>query len=540
MTGKYDAIIVGGGHNGLVAAAYLGRAGLKPLVLEAREDLGGAASTTTPFGPDYKITTLSYVMSLMPERIIRDLRLREHGYEVIPMGPSYFPFPDGRSLLLTGDRAHDHEQLSRFSSKDADSYFDYLAWIEGVTKVMAPLLIQPAPQVGSKRPRDLVDQLQLAWQMRGLDVRGVGDVTRLMTVSVADLLDDWFDSPEIKGALSVNGIIGTWAGPAAPGTAYSLMHESIGDVGEGAINTGQGSWGYPIGGMGAVSAAIAASARSLGATIRTETWVDQILVSGGKATGVVLADGTQLTSDLVIAATHPKITFLDQVDRRELPADFVADIERWKTRSGTVKINLAIDRLPTFTADPDLTPATLSGAVEYGQTIDEIEWAFQEARMGKASTAPFADTQFASTLDPTLAPEGHHVVSMFTQWVPHTWVDEPHTAELDAYADRIIAQYDSVAPGFADSILHRQVLGPHEMAKDYHLVGNIFHGELTPEQMFHMRPAPGYSDHTTPVEGLYQCSSATHGGGGVTGIAGYLATQRILSDRRRWSRRRSA
>ena len=349
MTGKYDAIIVGGGHNGLVAAAYLGRAGLKPLVLEAREDLGGAASTTTPFGPDYKITTLSYVMSLMPERIIRDLRLREHGYEVIPMGPSYFPFPDGRSLLLTGDRAHDHEQLSRFSSKDADSYFDYLAWIEGVTKVMAPLLIQPAPQVGSKRPRDLVDQLQLAWQMRGLDVRGVGDVTRLMTVSVADLLDDWFDSPEIKGALSVNGIIGTWAGPAAPGTAYSLMHESIGDVGEGAINTGQGSWGYPIGGMGAVSAAIAASARSLGATIRTETWVDQILVSGGKATGVVLADGTQLTSDLVIAATHPKITFLDQVDRRELPADFVADIERWKTRSGTVKINLAIDRLPVFT-----------------------------------------------------------------------------------------------------------------------------------------------------------------------------------------------
>ncbi len=538
--GSYDAIIVGGGHNGLVTAAYLARAGLKPLVLEARDNLGGAATTETPWGPEFKITALSYVMSLMPGQILRELRLPEHGYNVIPMGPSFIPFPDGRSMLLNGDHANDHKELSKFSTKDADAFPKYEAWLKGIADVLSPLLMKSPPKVGSKRPGDLLDQLRLAWGMRGLDVRKVGDTTRLFTMSIADLLDDWFESPEVKGMMAINGVIGTWAGPCEPGTAYVMLHHSIGDVGDGSMSGTMGSWGYPVGGMGAVSASIASSARSFGAEIRTNAPVERILVQGGKAVGVALADGTEIRADLVVAATHPQITFLRQLDRRDLPSDFVEDIERWKSRSGTVKINLAIEGLPKFASAPDLAPEDYTGVLELCDSLEYVETAFQEARAGKAATAPFSDTVIPSTVDRTLCPDGTNVMSMFTQWVPHTWSDESHPEELAAYADRVIDLYDKLAPGFKKQVLHRQVIGPYEMEHEYGLIGgNIFHGELTPEQLFHMRPAPGYSDYTTPIDGLYQCSSATHGGGGVTGIAGYLCSTKMLSDRKRRRFRRS-
>ena len=384
-SGTYDAIIVGGGHNGLVTAAYLARAGLKPLVLEARPDLGGAARTETPWGPEFKVTALSYVMSLMPAQILQDLQLAQHGYHVIPMGPSYIPFPDGRSMLLTGDHANDHAELSKFSSKDADAYPRYEAWLKGIADVLSPLLMKTPPKVGSKRPGDLVEQLKLAWGMRGLDVRKVGDTTRLFTMSIADLLDDWFESPEVKGMMSINGVIGTWAGPCEPGTAYVMLHHSIGDVGDGTMDGSMGSWGYPIGGMGAVSAAIASSARSFGAEIRTNAPVARILVRDGRAVGVALEDGTEIASDLVVAATHPQITFLRQLDRRDLPDDFVEDIERWKSRSGTVKINLAIEGLPTFAADPDMPLENFTGVLELCDSLEYVEKAFQDARSGRAA-----------------------------------------------------------------------------------------------------------------------------------------------------------
>ncbi|MEO3855839.1 NAD(P)/FAD-dependent oxidoreductase [Acrocarpospora sp. B8E8] len=529
----YDAIIVGGGHNGLVVAAYLARAGLKPLVLEARPVTGGAATTETPWGPDFKVTALSYVMSLMPPTILNDLRLPEHGYQVIPMGPSFVPFPDGRSLLTeTGDPAHEHAQLATFSPKDAENMPKYEAWLRGIGDVLSPLLMKTPPNVGSTRPRDLLEQLRLAWGMRGLSTRGAADAVRLFTMSVSDLLDEWFESPEVKGTMAINGVIGTWAGPAEPGTAYVMMHHTIGDVGDGKM----GSWGYPVGGMGAVSAAIRSSAEAFGATVLTDAPVARILVSGGRVTGVALRDGREFQAGTVVAATHPRITFLDQLDRTHLPDDFVADIERWRSRSGVVKINVALSELPKFTANPDLTEEQLSGSVELCHSIEYVERAFQEAREGRAATAPFADSVIPSTLDRTLCPEGTHIMSMFTQWVPHTWAGEPHTEELDAYADRVIEGYDQLAPGFKASVLHRQVIGPHQMAEEYGLVGgNIFHGELSPDQLFHLRPAPGFADYTTPVKGLYQCSSATHGGGGVTGIAGYLCGKRILKDRK-WRR----
>jgi phytoene dehydrogenase-like protein len=292
--------------------------------------------------------------------------------------------------------------------------------------------------------------------------------------------------------------------------------------------------------MGAVSRAIADSAEAFGAEIRVDSRVGRILTRGGRVYGVALEDGTEYLADTVVAATHPKITFLDQLERSELPEDFVTDIERWRSRSGMVKVNVALDGLPKFSADPDLPDLVYSGAIEIASTMDYVERAFIDAREGRGAEGPFSDGVIPSTVDPTLAPEGHHVMSMFTQWVPHTWADDPHADELEAYADRVVAQYELVAPGFTDRILHRQVIGPHEMQTEYHLIGgNMTHGELSVDQLFHMRPAPGYADFTTPIAGLYQSSSATHGGGGVNGIAGLQASQRILHDRRRRSLRRS-
>jgi phytoene dehydrogenase-like protein len=521
--------VIGGGHNGLVAAAYLARAGLRPLVLEARDDTGGAATTETPWGPEFKVTALSYVMSLMPPTVVDDLRLREHGYRVVPMGPSFAPFDDGRALLLTEDDAADHAELAAFSPADAEAMPRFNAWLRGVGDVLAPLLLRTPPRVGSRRPGDLLDQLRLAWGLRGLDVRRSADAVRLFTMSISDVLNEWFTSPEVKGLMAVNGIIGTWAGPEAPGTAYVMMHHTIGDIGDGRM----GGWGYPVGGMGAVSAAIRRSAESFGATVRTGSPVERILLSGGRAVGVVTREGREFRAPVVVAATHPKITFLRQLDRSDLPADFVADIERLRTRSGTVKINLALSGLPRFAARPDMPPEHYSGAIELAQSLAYLERAFQDAREGRAAARPFADTVIPSTVDDTLCPPGTHVMSMFTQWVPHTWAGEPQPEELAAYADRVIGEFDKHAPGFANLIMHRQVIGPHEMEQEYGLIGgNIFHGELTPDQLFHLRPAPGYADFTTPVRGLYQCSSATHGGGGVTGIAGYLCSRRILKDTR--------
>jgi phytoene dehydrogenase-like protein len=531
---KFDAVVVGGGHNGLVAAAYLARAGHRPLVLEARPDTGGAATTETPWGPEFKVTALSYVMSLMPPTIIKELKLPEYGYRVVPMGPSFIPFEDKRALLLAGDATADHEAIAAFSPRDAEAMHRYEAWLKGIGDVLAPLLLRTPPSLASRRPRDLLDQLRLAWNMRGLNVRGAADAVRLFTMSISDVLHEWFESEQVKGAMAVNGVIGTWAGPEAPGTAYVMMHHTIGDIGDGRM----GGWGYPIGGMGAVSAAIRRSAEAFGARVLTDSPVERILVENGRVVGAATVDGREFRAPLVVAATHPKITFLRQIERGQLPEDFVADIERWRSRSGVVKVNLAIADLPRFLAAPTMPREHYSGAIELSPSLEYLERAFQDAREGRAAARPFADCVIPSTVDDTLSPEGTHIMSMFTQWVPHTWADEPHADELEAYADRVIAEFETLAPGFTDQILHRQVIGPYQMEHDYGLIGgNIFHGELTPDQLFHLRPAPGYADFRTPIRGLYQCSSATHGGGGVTGIAGYLCGRRILADRRRWGGR---
>jgi phytoene dehydrogenase-like protein len=399
--------------------------------------------------------------------------------------------------------------------------------------------METPPKLGSTKWSDLLDALRLGWRYRGLGVRTVGDATRLMTMSITDLLNDWFESDQVKASLAINGVIGTWAGPDEPGTAYVMAHHSIGDIGDGHL----GNWGFPEGGMGAVADAIRRSAEARGATVRTEARVERILVQGGRVAGVVLDGGEEIRAPVVITAIHPKITFLRQIDRAELPADFVRDIERWKTRSGVVKINLALAELPDFIADPGTNlQEHHTGSVEMALSMDYIEQAFQDAKRGRGAERPFSDGCIPTTFDRTLAPEGIHVMSLFTQWVPHEWAADPHAEELEAYADRMIDGYNELAPNFKGSILHRQIVGPHEMEQEYGLIGgNIFHGELSIEQLFHMRPAPGYADYRTPIAGLYQASSATHGGGGVCGIPGHHAVRELLRDRRRSRRwRRSA
>jgi phytoene dehydrogenase-like protein len=536
-SGRYDAIVVGGGHNGLVAAAYLAKKGARTIVLEKRHKVGGAADTMAPWpeAPGFKVTTLSYVMSLMPDTIQNDLELARHGYRSVPVGPYFVPFPDGRCIVQADDDANwNYDEFAKFSKRDADAIERWDAWIGGLAAVLGPLLMTTPPKMGSMSLSDLQEQLRLVWRFRGLNVRGVADVTRLMTMSIMDILDRFFETDQVKTVMALNGLIGTWAGPYEPGTGYVMAHHSIGEVGDGHL----GAWATPIGGMGAVSEALASSARSFGAEIRCEAAVERILTVGGRVRGVTLADGTELTAPVVVAATHPQITFLRQMDEADLPAEFIHDIRNWRSRSGTVKINLALDRAPVFTARPEQEDFT--GGMELAHSIAYLEKAFEEARAGKPATAPFSDGVMPTYHDSSLAPEGKHIVSLFTQWCPAEWADEPNDAALDAYADRVIAGYDELAPGFADSVLHRQVLGPHEMQEEWGLIGgNIFHGELSAEQLFHMRPAPGYADYRTPIRGLYQCSSATHAGGGVTGIPAYNCVREIIKDKRHRAHRPS-
>jgi phytoene dehydrogenase-like protein len=540
MGASYNAIVVGGGHNGLVAGAYFAKAGARTIVLESRPKVGGAVDTSAPFPnhPEIKVSTYSYVMSLMPAFLIEELQLARHGYQVTPFGPYYQAFPDGRSIKIYGDDAKKtYDSIAQFSVKDAEALPAYEAWLHGVTEVVGPLLHQVPPNVGSLTLGDLLSQSKAGWAMRKLGTRGVADVTRLFTMSLSELLDRWFESEQMKTIMMVDGLIGQWSGPDEPGTAYVLLHHAIGGVGGGDSHTV--NWGFPRGGMGTVSESIRDAAISFGCEVRTQARVEKILVENGRAVGVALDTGEELRAPVVVSCVHPKVGFLDLVDRRELPEDFVFDIERWKSRSGVVKINVALSELPNFTADPGTNLQDHhTGSVELCLSREYAERAFQDAHLEhKGATAPFVDGAIPTTIDHDLTPEGVHFFSMFSQWVPHEWNEEPHYEELEAYADRAIDGYTELAPNFRDAVIDRQVIGPYDMEQELGLIGgNIFHGELTVDQLFHMRPSPGYADYRTPIAGLYHGSSATHAGGGVNGIPGWQAFLAARADQGRRSR----
>lgn len=521
----YDVIVVGGGHNGLIAAGLLAKYGSHVLVLEKRSQVGGAAVTETPWGPDYKVTSLSYVISLMPPTVLRELELERYGYHVYPQHGYFVPYPDGRYLQMSEDRQTRRRQVSQFSSRDALALDRWDDWLTELGASLGPLLMAVPPRLGSRRPGDLLDLLKFAWKLRGWNTQRVGDVTRLFTMSVADLLEEYFESPQILGLKSVSGIIGTWAGPRSPGTAYVMAHHKIGDVGDGQM----GSWGFPRGGMGGATRAMRRAAEAFGCQFQTEAEVGRVLTRGGRVSGVALRDGRTFNAPVVITTVHPKIAFLEHLESGQLPDSLVQRLHSWKTRSGTVKINLALDRLPEFRCKPGFDVQVHGGTIVLVDSLDQLEAAYQDAVAGQPARRPFVDLCLPSVFDDSLAPPGHHIASLFTQWVPHQFVNQPCSAELASYADRIIARLEELAPGFSNSILHRQIIGPHEMERDYGLIGgNIFHGELSLNQLFHMRPAPGWAQFETPIRGLFNASSATHGGGGVTGIPGLQVARRLI------------
>ena len=528
----YDAVIIGAGHNGLVTAGYLARAGLRVLVLESRRVVGGACVTEEIF-TGFKFSTTSYLCSLLQEKVVRELQLERFGYQVYPKDPAFFsPFPDGRYLLMWSDTRKTCEEISKFSTRDAEIYPRYEEYIDRLARFIEPLLLQTPPSLVS---RSLADWQQLARLGLGLTRMPVEELTghlRILTQSVKDFLDAWFESEQLKVALATDGVIGTKGGPCTPGTAYVLMHHCMGGVGG-----KRGLWGFVRGGMGGITQAMADSARSRGAEIRTGARVEKVLVKEGRAAGVVLDSGEEVHAKIVVSGVDPKRTFLKLIEARHLESEFLAAIKAFKTEGVSMKINLALGGLPDFKCLPgsQLAPHHKT-TIHICPTLEYIERAFDDSKYGRPSQRPMLEITIPTTYDPSLAPPGKHVANIFLQYAPYTRSPPAPGwhALKESYADRVMELIEGYAPGFKGLVLHRQVLSPLDLEEQYGLTGgNIFHGEMGTDQLYFLRPVPGWANYRTPLRGLYMCGSGTHPGGGVTGAPGHNAAREILKDWRK-------
>ncbi|MGE0352432.1 MAG: phytoene desaturase family protein [Gemmatimonadales bacterium] len=518
----YDAIVIGAGHNGLVNAAYLARAGRRVLVLERRELVGGAAVTEQIF-PGFKFSVFSYVVSLLRPEIIRDLDLPRHGLQILPLESTVTPLENGGYLASWGDHDQSRRELARHSLRDAEAYDEFGLLLQHMAMAVKPILSMIPPDPASLSPGDLRGLLRLGRHMRGLGERRFHALYKLMTMSAADYLDEWFEFEPLKATKSASGIIGTFLGPRSPGTAYVLLHHYMGEI-DGAFR----AWGFQKGGTGAVSEAIASAARSFGAHIRTGAAVERVLVKGGRAVGVVLADGEEIRARTVVSSLDPRQTFLRLVEEKELPGDLVESVRRFKFRGSSGKVNLALSGLPDFTCLPGPGPH-LRGAISISPSIDYLERAYDDAKYGEFSRRPYMDIVIPSMIDPGMAPPGKHVMSIFVQYAPFAMNGGWSAEKREAFGDTVIDTLSRYAPNLRSIILGRQVLTPWDIQESTGLSeGNIFQGELTLHQLFFLRPAPAWSNYRTPVRGYYQCGSGTHPGGGIMGASGRLAAQVIL------------
>jgi phytoene dehydrogenase-like protein len=525
----YDVIVIGGGHNGLVHAAYLARAGRRVLVLERRHVLGGAAVTEEVF-KGFQFSVASYVVSLLRPEIIRDLDLPRHGLEILPLDGTFTPMGDhkGDYLWRVNDHFKTRREIARHSKVDAEAYDEYGKAMVEMGKFVKPILSMTPPDPTSPGWTGLMDLLRLTRRFRDLPPADRYNQLQLMTMSAVDFLDQWFETDVLKATMSASGIIGTFLGVRSPGTAYVLLHHYMGEI-DGAFR----SWGFARGGTGAISNAIASAAREAGAEIRTEAPIAKILVKGGRAQGVALENGEEIPARVVSSSLDPRRTFIQMVGRELLPHDFAEDIDRYKFRGSSGKVNLALDALPDFTCLPG-HGAHLRGAISISPSVDYMERAYDDAKYGRWSRRPYIDMVIPSLTDPSVAPPGKHVLSCFVQYAPYHLKGGSWDAEREAFGDTVVDTVAEYAPNLKKIILHRQVLTPLDIERTFGLTeGNIFQGELTLEQLFFLRPAPGWARYRTPIRSLYVCGSAAHPGGGIMGAPGENAALALLSD---WQR----
>ncbi len=520
---RYDAVVIGGGHNGLVHAAYLARAGRRVLVLERRHVLGGAAVTEEVF-PGFRFSVCSYVVSLLRPEIIRELDLPRHGLEILPLDGTFTPMPNGDYLWRMNDHARTRREIARHSRVDAEAYDEYALAMVEMARFVKPILEMTPPDPWSLSLRTLGRLAFLGRRFRGLSGEDRYNQVQLMTMSAVDFLDQWFETDVLKATMSASGIIGTFLGVRSPGTAYVLLHHYMGEI-DGAFR----SWGLARGGTGAISDAIAAAAREAGVEIRTEAPVAKILVHDNKVRGVVSSTGDEIEADLVVSSVDPRLTFCRLLDADLLPDEFMEGVRRYKFRGSSGKVNFALDGLPDFTCLPGAGPH-LRGAISISPGVDYMERAYDEAKYGRFSSRPYIDIVIPSLTDPSVAPPGKHVMSCFVQYAPYHLAEGTWDDQKQAFGDTVVDTIAGYAPNFRSLILHRQVVTPLDLERTWGLSeGNIFQGELSLEQLFFLRPVPGWASYRTPIDGLIMCGSATHPGGGIMGAPGRNSALAVLA-----------
>jgi phytoene dehydrogenase-like protein len=526
LSREWDAIVIGGGHNGLTNGAYLARAGLRTLIIERRHLVGGAA-ITEELRPGFKFTTFSYALSLLRPDIIHELELVKHGFMPLLMPSTFCPMENGDSLVMGQDRNENINEIARHSRRDADAYDQYGHDMTMMCKAVKPLFDRIPPNLLSGTAEDAIALAELTNHLKDLEPRVLHNLVRLLTGSAADFLDDYFESDILKGWLASSSVIGTKVGPMSQGSGLVLLFHSMGE------HDGHfGSWAFHKGGNGGFTQVLARAARSFGAEILLDATVERVITASGRATGVALADGTELSARVVVSAADPRRTFTTFVDPRELPADLVENLSRYRYQGTSSKVNFALDGLPRYPSLGDRNDM-FRGFTNIAPSLEYLERAFDEAKYGWYSTRPYIDGAIQSTIDPDMAPPGKHVMSCFVQYTPYRLAASDWPSERERMADNVQRTLESFFPGFGDLVLQREVVTPLDIEQVAGLPeGNIFHGELLSPQMYFFRPAPGWNQYRTPIAGYYQCGSGTHPGGCVTGGPGRLASQQILRDLR--------